>query len=261
MAGSDFLSGLLDRAQGRAPVLERRRPSMFEPSHPTSGMGMGLVEAGEFVDAEDAPAPRRRTAAPESAPDLPMRAKAVPVVEEPPAARVRKPAEIQEPVRPPLRPHVAASSKTVETRTVRETIVERQIEKSAIEIRVATPKPPAVDAPAIAAIRPASAPVRHEDEARPKPVALLPEHPQPGKSLPPAARPAIQPATRRAAAAKPRPAPAEPMEAAAPTIHVTIGRVEVRAVPAAALAPGAVRPFAPKLNLEDYLRSRGGGRG
>jgi hypothetical protein len=55
--------------------------------------------------------------------------------------------------------------------------------------------------------------------------------------------------------ARPETAPAP----APPAIHVTIGRIEVRATPqrAPALAP-APRPAAPKLSLDEYLRSRRG---
>ena len=51
-------------------------------------------------------------------------------------------------------------------------------------------------------------------------------------------------------------------EAPAPTIQVTIGRIEVRATPAAK-APVHERPAAPSaLSLEEYLRQRSkGGRG
>jgi hypothetical protein len=43
-----------------------------------------------------------------------------------------------------------------------------------------------------------------------------------------------------------------------PTIHVTIGRVEVRATPpAAADAPAPAAPAV--VGLDDYLRRRGGG--
>ena len=52
-------------------------------------------------------------------------------------------------------------------------------------------------------------------------------------------------------------------EAPAPTIQVTIGRIEVRATPAAK-APARERPAAPSssLSLEEYLRQRSkGGRG
>lgn len=53
----------------------------------------------------------------------------------------------------------------------------------------------------------------------------------------------------------------EPMPEAAPTIHVTIGRVDVRAVIPGAPAPRTeTGPRAPALSLEDYLaqRNRGG---
>ncbi len=49
-------------------------------------------------------------------------------------------------------------------------------------------------------------------------------------------------------------------EASSPTVRVTIGRVEVRAVaPEPAQPPPMVRPQ-PALSLDDYLRQRGGGR-
>ena len=45
-----------------------------------------------------------------------------------------------------------------------------------------------------------------------------------------------------------------------PTIQVTIGRIEVRAAPVPAASARPARPAAAKLSLEDYLRSRSGGR-
>lgn len=60
------------------------------------------------------------------------------------------------------------------------------------------------------------------------------------------------------ASSRPQPVPTQETTAPAPTIQVTIGRIEIRATPAAAPAR-AVRPAAPKLSLEEYLRSRGGG--
>ena len=49
---------------------------------------------------------------------------------------------------------------------------------------------------------------------------------------------------------------------AAPTIEITIGRVEVRAVqpPAPAPRPKTTSPHAPALSLEEYLRNQNGGR-
>jgi len=47
--------------------------------------------------------------------------------------------------------------------------------------------------------------------------------------------------------------------AAPPAVHVTIGRVEVRAMPQPARAPAA-RPAGPRMSLDDYLQSRGEGK-
>lgn len=67
--------------------------------------------------------------------------------------------------------------------------------------------------------------------------------------------PAQMPQTRRIPT---RPAPNQ-QPAAPPTIHVTIGRIEVKAAP----LPTPVIPAlqaAPKMSLEEYLQSRSGGR-
>lgn len=56
-----------------------------------------------------------------------------------------------------------------------------------------------------------------------------------------------------------QPTPARPESAAPPPLHVTIGRVEVRAVPAAAPAQSAPSP-APKLGLGEFLQIRKGTR-
>lgn len=63
----------------------------------------------------------------------------------------------------------------------------------------------------------------------------------------PQVRPHVQPAV---------PIPIEPKAAPNPTIRVTIGRIDVRAIlPSAPPSQRTVRP-APKMSLDDYLRSR-----
>jgi hypothetical protein len=47
---------------------------------------------------------------------------------------------------------------------------------------------------------------------------------------------------------------------APPTIHVTIGRVEVRATPQATVRQPVPRPGGPRMSLDDYLQSRGEGK-
>ena len=125
-----------------------------------------------------------------------------------------------------------------------------------------------VESPAIAAEEPA--------RPDPRPVTALPgsavepprekrrtlaEHPE---ALAP--RPAIRPAAVVAQpivtpapgpAARPEPPPAATPEP--PTIHVTIGRIEVRATPAPAARARPAPPAAPTVSLEDYLRRPAGG--
>jgi hypothetical protein len=80
----------------------------------------------------------------------------------------------------------------------------------------------------------------------------------------PAAEPAAEP-KRPAPAVVPAPAP-QPTRAAwpelaseaAPTVQVTIGRIEVRAILPAPPAPAAPPVRRPATSLEDYLRARNG---
>lgn len=70
-------------------------------------------------------------------------------------------------------------------------------------------------------------------------------------------RPLFSPPSRQASVAA---APQPPvLRAAAPTINVTIGRIEVRAAPAPSTATRAARRDPAKPSLDDYLRSRNGG--
>jgi len=107
-------------------------------------------------------------------------------------------------------------------------------------------EPPArADAPAAAPVAAMSEPARSE---RPTVAA----HPPPA---PPVARPQVR-------AAPPAAAPTGvPPDAAPPTIHVTIGRIEIKATPPATVArPRSVAPApAPALSLDSYLRGRSGG--
>jgi hypothetical protein len=52
--------------------------------------------------------------------------------------------------------------------------------------------------------------------------------------------------------------PEEAPEDSAPSIHITIGRIEVRAVAPPQPARRAQRRVTPKLSLDDYLKRSGG---
>ncbi|MBI2753368.1 MAG: hypothetical protein HYX46_07620 [Betaproteobacteria bacterium] len=155
--------------------------------------------------------------------------------------------------------HVSLQSETIERLTVRETVVEKQIERAAVSVRVS----PQADAPATRAeaaaparARPETpaeprvahktAPEAHEEAPRPAPVAWI-------------AKPEVHTARQPAAAPIRQTQPAK-MPVAPPEVHVTIGRIEIRATPTQTPARTA-RRSAPKLSLEDYLRARGGARG
>lgn len=51
----------------------------------------------------------------------------------------------------------------------------------------------------------------------------------------------------------------QPSTTGVPTINITIGRVEVRAIHSSAPAPNPAKPAPPRLSLDDYLQKREGG--
>jgi hypothetical protein len=145
-----------------------------------------------------------------------------------------------------------------------ETIVERRVEREII-------KEHSKDQPAIKGVHTVAEPnsqpkPRDDDGVQPKP-PFRPEVKQLTQSKEPAV---IKPLGRQKPVPRQDPPPfiravshAEskhaPKHEPPPVIHVTIGRVEVRATTAAAnKSPVAQRP-GPKMSLEEYLRSRGGG--
>jgi hypothetical protein len=96
------------------------------------------------------------------------------------------------------------------------------------------------------------------DEVRLEPAgtALRGQHPRgsadrkPGESI-------DQESALRPARAELRPGPESAPAAAAPTIEVTIGRIEVRAAPTPPRTTAG--PTVPVMSLDQYLRSRSGG--
>jgi hypothetical protein len=84
--------------------------------------------------------------------------------------------------------------------------------------------------------------------ARTAPVGPRGGHPV-AASVPSAARVPVPPPTRSAARREP----------SAPDVHISIGRVEVRAATEPVVPPRRERRAEPLLSLDDYLRSRAGG--
>ncbi len=104
-----------------------------------------------------------------------------------------------------------------------------------------------------AAERPAARPERTRLLATVEPVEDAP--------LPPPARradlPTVEPSRGGAVPAAAAFGGAEEQET---VVSVTIGRIDVRAVPPPAPARRAARPAGPRLSLADYLKQRGEGR-
>ena len=154
---------------------------------------------------------------------------------------------------------------TVAPSTTIETIVERIVEREVVTER-------STETPAIKAVTTFAQPDLH---AKPSSHGTAAEQKQSAKAevtplRPPKEQTAIKPVAEKKVITRKDPTPilralsrAESRQPAkqppAPAIHVTIGRVEVRATPPAANKPRVAQAVGPKLSLEDYLRSRGEG--
>lgn len=95
----------------------------------------------------------------------------------------------------------------------------------------------------------------------PSPGAVFPAVSRPAEAIPPPQSPTLR--LNRAIVPQKRtiaPRQFEPQqETAVPAIHVTIGRVEVRAIHAPAPAAKPTKRAVPTLSLDDYLQRRSGG--
>jgi len=290
---TDFFSHLLDRALEQAPVLQRRRPSLFEPTD-AAGVSPALMgKAGGYGEEEptaemelwevrDAPAFQPTTA-------MPRRAAARSVMPIPESTGLDS-VRAEEPMRPvtptgsearqesrrettpPSRPAQATpQSVRVVASSVVETIVEKEVEKPWPAIRSAHPSEGRTITPVVVAplspspVRPVVVPTSRRDQ--PSETRATPREVSRKREMEAAS---ARPAQAAAPSSAPLPhlpfpvvrSPSVPVREApppAPTIQVTIGRIEVRATPPAAAPARAARSATPRLSLEDYLRSRSGG--
>jgi hypothetical protein len=290
-----FLGQFARRLDPDEPRLERRRPARFEPTAP--GRDSAIVEialerfASPPTSREPAPAPAVVVAHDATAVTAAAATRAPPAIAaagnariDEPATAVARSAAPTDALRPaPALPPRAAAPTISETIQPAHTAVKRQASvivqaPAAPVLAPAPPTPPRPAADSDARTRPP--PPAPRTPAQPSSDAVVPHAPAP---VPPAAeppRPSVtapvarqadpprlqqRPAAlglspqlaRRTAPAAPR-APM-PVRGAPPPIEVTIGRVEIRAVAPAAPAPQRARAAGPRLTLDDYLRSRGGG--
>jgi hypothetical protein len=254
----DFLSSLVERALERVPVLERRRPSLFEPSAGmTQPPGMPLETFSLEIEQERDERQSEHRESPES-----LRAE----------PRVKETSGEENAVRSLARKESTdAHGFTAAPLHVTETIVEREVETVRFlepsertsaqgnqTLRVAQPQAsPAIKPVVIQSIsagpydekRDASLQERRAESGMP----IAPRRAARKELLRPVAAP------RRSLASVQSQPLVQNATQAETSVQVTIGRVEVRATQPPAQKRAAQRPAPAKLSLEDYLKARGGG--
>jgi hypothetical protein len=271
---SDFLGNLVARAFSPEVSVKPRLPSAFEPPagrSPAAAEAGGPLERTEEIAAEPA---QSMPGGPEFAP---------PPEKLSPPANTRIGEAIASPeaiTAPPPQTHAAKTALRVKTTPTRIAVEEERApdlpeqpparprtasspfdkdEREAPALSITTP-PASVPEPASAQRNPQ--PV----DARPKPATSIRHEERPTPFSP-------EPRASASALARPKPVgilvakrvspPARgPVPAATPppAVHVTIGRVEIRAVapPAGSLRPAP--PAAPRLTLDAFLCGQHGGR-
>jgi hypothetical protein len=282
---SAYLSRLIDRTQGSGPALRRRRPALFEPVVPWTGSMTASTTASQdgLVERhEPATASRRATVSDPDTnpPDSPMQPMtATPYGQVAPGVTVKHTMSAQ------ARPSPAARASTQATmpshgpsvndagdlaRTHPDTkqpptrvpfIDATSRDSAEREARVRVPEthsamhPSRSDSPPFAtplAPPPQASHARIEDGSQAVPRASVTAP----RTTPPAAR-----TTVARTAFQPGMPAAVQTAAASPTVQITIGRIEVRAINEPARGAQRVSPAAaPRLSLDDYLRTRGGTR-
>lgn len=225
---TDFLTRLAQRSMGAAPLIAPRLPSLFAPPEELNiGIADPATVIGTVKDTTIAPAPApSRATAPAAPPHIEPRASVYPLQDTvtPEAAIEPRAAKRSE---PRVEPEPTPLVQNIHANTP------------------AAPQPAPAESPFAAPAEPRPEPRDQDRRAAPEPwLPLLPQR----KTEPAAVLPAMADDRPAAQAALP-----------APTVHITIGRVEVRAN--IATPPVVPRPRAtttPALSLGDYLK-RGAG--
>jgi hypothetical protein len=296
-AGRSFLGNLVERTQPRAsptplPILERRRPGIFEPRGPSPANRLDITEttiapsapslSRVAAPAMQPPAPAPRTQALEiAAPTPPAMANATATrpMASPPQLSASSGAERRAAPSPPpamaAKPHAdttTAATRSPRKNVGRDTPVPRPSalapERSGAALSVSPPTaiaaPPAISARSAQVVRVERSRLesrttiieREIDKHRDPPTPAVP-----APTLMPPPRLASREAPRSPVAHPARSAAvmaAPPVPAAPAPVQVSIGRVEIRGL--ATSAPIAARSAAPKpqLGLDEYLRQRHG---
>jgi hypothetical protein len=235
----DFLTALASRngvANGEAPpAVQPRIPSRFEPASTGSAPDAGAWLDESSAEIEAARDERRTVQGRDTAPaNVPSTTTSSPNITSPTTQNAR-------PASPATHPALSVIERVVharETQTIR--IVEREM-----------PMQPAI-APVMA--------TREESTVMSSP-QLVPAQPVTPASQPQPIQPTSVLAPKPPAATKPSTVPTEKPSATPqmPDVHISIGRIEVRAISAAKKGEPRSKPAAP--NLERYLNSLSGNSG
>lgn len=247
---SDFLDRLAARAIGGEATLAPRLPSLFEPSAHTPILPTVQEDTTVTTRHASPPANDKLPAVeplrpPHATSPRPMDA-ARPASTEPPLTRMPAPVDASVPDRAapataraaPLAPSLSAPVATTTRAPPPEPASTEPATPSLVQPRQTRTAPPRI-------------------EAAPAPIGSLLSPPAPVFAIPRVA-PAREGADH-AAAVRLRAASAvnRAVAASEPVVHVSIGRLEVRATPAAS-TPTRRRDEPRPASLDDYLRQRGG---
>jgi hypothetical protein len=247
-----FLAALVDRAEGRTPVLERRPRALFEPQRDAAPRIEELASEHPIeAPRVHAPAAHRpdRPERPNTSPALtaaatPARAplsrtpEAVPRAQ--PAPTLPRLAAV-----PPAPAHRAAAT-AIDGEAGRTARPAPAHETAATHRERGAPTPRRVDVPAL----------RVQQVATPSKAPELAARTAVWRDVMPARPAALLAMAARQASPRREPAAAPALP---PPVQVTIGRVEVRAAQSPAQPVRKASTAAPSLSLDEYLRRRTGG--
>lgn len=294
---TDFFTSLVDRALDRTPVLERRQPAFFEPltqsaaafGEKSSVGNVSPLQVSEIVvestPVSNAPVIKHVSRPPQSTSrredpetqtadiqpsrprvhDVPRPQNDPAEAQSAPLATLRE-THVEQPT-PDVTPTVITKPQELTVAPLRtiETIVERRVEREIVTEQT-TEKPAINEVQTFARPTPQLKTNDVGDRTAEQKQSSKPEvkSPRPSKE-----QTTIKPSTQKKSVARQDVMPnvralprfesrqVQNLPAPPPSIHVTIGRVEVRATPQATNKSRTAQRVGPKLSLEDYLRSRG----
>ena len=273
-----LLAYMVSRSQpapGTTPPISPRLPVRFADAPPTTDFGAGPAARDRETEAFPAPVASRVRAEPDPEYPVPVlqrqrffAPKSVPVPPQRPETTDLPRADLAaaEPEAAdalPFRATPAAQAGLQDSRFVAAMLPRSLTGREEVQREENLPeRPKAVPADIRPAIPGAAIPVsaRPSHPLKPEAAEIIPRDgisrpAEPENPGPAAAKPQILPPA--IPAPPPDRLPAQP--SSAPPIHITIGRIEVRANYAAAPSPPPAPRASPVTSLEDYLKQRGGG--